>query len=177
MNLYVAPDGCPRCGWAGATPEFLDYHDNEWGYPVADDIRLFEKISLEGFQSGLSWRTILAKRANFRSAFAGFDFHIVSGYDQNDVNRLLLDTGIVRHRGKIEAIINNARKAVELQAEAGSLASFFWKYEPVPDECDAPQRASTSPASIALSKELKKARLEVRRAHDDIRFYAGHGSD
>lgn len=156
MNLFVAPDGCPRCGWAGAAPEFLDYHDNEWGHPVGDDIRLFEKISLEGFQSGLSWRTILAKRENFRAAFAGFDFHIVSDYDGNDIDRLLMDAGIVRHRGKIEAVINNARKAVELQAEAGSLASFFWRYEPAPDECGPPQSASTSPASIALSKELKR---------------------
>lgn len=156
MNLYMAPDGRPRCGWAGAAPEFLDYHDKEWGYPVIDDIRLFEKISLEGFQSGLSWRTILAKRNNFREAFAGFDFHIVAGYAQNDVDRLLGNPGIVRHRGKIEAVINNARMAIELQAEAGSLASFFWRYEPTPDQVGIPQSASTSPASIALSRELKR---------------------
>ncbi|SIT39291.1 DNA-3-methyladenine glycosylase 1 [Paraburkholderia ribeironis] len=156
MDLFVAPDGRPRCGWAGTAPEFLAYHDNEWGYPVADDIRLFEKISLEGFQSGLSWRTILVKRENFRDAFDGFNFHVISGYDQRDVNRLLMNAGIIRHKGKIEAVINNARKAVELQAESGSLANFFWRYEPAPDECDAPQSASTSPASIALSKELKR---------------------
>lgn len=156
MNLYVAPDGHPRCGWAGSAPEFLEYHDEEWGYPVKDDIRLFEKISLEGFQSGLSWRTILAKRDSFREAFAGFDFHIVAGYDQSDVERLLGNAGIVRHRGKIEAVINNARRAVDLQAEAGSLANFFWRYKPAADEIGVPQSMSTSPASIALSKELKK---------------------
>ena len=156
MNLYMAPDGHPRCGWAGSAPEFLDYHDREWGYPVADDIRLFEKISLEGFQSGLSWRTILAKRDNFREAFAGFDFHVVAGYGQSDVDRLLGNPGIVRHRGKIEAVINNARKAVELQAETGSLGSFFWRYEPEPGEVETPQSASTSPSSIALSRELKR---------------------
>jgi DNA-3-methyladenine glycosylase I len=156
MNLYVAPDGHPRCGWAGSAPEFLAYHDNEWGYPVKDDIRLFEKISLEGFQSGLSWRTILAKRDSFREAFAGFDFHIVAGYDERDVDRLLGNAAIVRHRGKIEAVINNARKAVDLQAEAGSLADFFWRYKPTADEVGSPQSMSTSPASIALSKALKK---------------------
>jgi DNA-3-methyladenine glycosylase I len=156
MNLYTAPDGYPRCAWAGTAPEFLDYHDKEWGYPVADDIRLFEKISLEGFQSGLSWRTILAKRENFRLAFAGFDFHIVAGYGPGDVERLLGNAAIVRHRGKIEAVIHNARKAIELEAEAGSLAAFFWRYEPPPGALGAPQSASTSSASIALSIDLKK---------------------
>jgi DNA-3-methyladenine glycosylase I len=156
VNLYIAPDGHPRCGWVGAVSEFLDYHDHEWGYPVADDIRLFEKISLEGFQSGLSWRTILAKRENFRAAFAGFDFHIIADYDQKDVRRLLANAGIVRHRSKIEAVINNARKAIELQAETGSLAAFFWRYEPAPNALTAPQSVTTSPASIALARELKK---------------------
>jgi DNA-3-methyladenine glycosylase I len=156
MKLYRAPDGQPRCAWAGAAPEFLGYHDQEWGYPVADDIRLFEKISLEGFQSGLSWRTILAKREQFRAAFAGFDFHIVAGYGPQDVERLLGNPGIVRHRGKIEAVINNAGKALELESEAGSLAAFFWRYEPAPGELGAPQSAAMSAASVALSKELKK---------------------
>lgn len=156
MDLYTAPDGCPRCHWTGGAPEFLAYHDSEWGFPVADDVRLFEKISLEGFQSGLSWRTILAKRDNFREAFAGFDFHVVADYGQAEVDRMLANPGIVRHRGKIEAVINNARRAVELKAEVGSLAGFFWSYEPAPGECAAPQTASTSPASIALSKELKR---------------------
>jgi DNA-3-methyladenine glycosylase I len=156
MDLYLAPDGETRCGWAGSVPEFLAYHDDEWGYPVDDDTRLFEKVSLEGFQSGLSWRTILAKRENFRAAFAGFDIATVAGYDEGDVERLLADPGIVRHRGKIEAVVNNARRAVELRAEAGSLAAFFWRYEPALEELGAPQTVSTSPASVALSKELKR---------------------
>ena len=156
MALYMAPDGRPRCGWAASAPEFLHYHDHEWGFPVADDIRLFEKICLEGFQSGLSWRTILAKREHFRAAFAGFDFHVVAGFGQEDVERLLLDAGIVRHRGKIEAVIHNAGRAVELQAEAGSLARYFWRFEPAPEACGTPQTASVSPGSMALSKDLKR---------------------
>lgn len=156
MDLFIAADGRPRCGWAGTAPEFPDYHDNEWGFPVADDRRLFEKVCLEGFQSGLSWRTILTKRENFRKAFAGFDFHAVADFDDGDVDRLLADAGIVRHRGKIEAVINNARRAVEMEGEEGSLSAFFWRYEPSPDEVDPPQTVSTSPASVAMSKELKK---------------------
>lgn len=156
MEMFIAPDGRPRCGWAGAAPEFLDYHDNEWGFPVADDRRLFEKICLEGFQSGLSWRTILVKRDNFRNAFAGFDFHTIAEYDDSDIELLLTDTGIVRHRGKIEAVVNNARRAVEMQHTEGSLATFFWRYEPPVDERGPPQTVSTSPASTAMSKELKK---------------------
>lgn len=156
MAPFVGPDGRPRCAWSGAAPQFLDYHDTEWGYPVADDRRLFEKISLEGFQSGLSWRTILAKRENFRAAFAGFDFSLVADFTDHDIQRLLQDAGIVRHPGKIEAVVNNARRAVHLAEEAGSLASYFWRYEPGPAELTAPQTVSTSPASIALSKDLKK---------------------
>lgn len=156
MAVFLAPDGDPRCGWADGAPEFLDYHDTEWGFPVADDRRLFEKISLEAFQSGLSWRTILAKRENFRKAFAGFDFHRVAEFTEADVDRLLQDPGIVRHRGKIEAVVGNARRAVDLAAEEGSLAAFFWRSEPGPDEVDPPQTVSTSPASVALSKDLKK---------------------
>lgn len=156
MNLYLAPDGRPRCGWAGAAPEFLDYHDQEWGFPVADDVRLFEKLSLESFQSGLSWRTILAKRDGFRRAFAGFDFRQVATFGPEEVARLLADTAIVRHRGKIEAVIINARQAVELQDEHGSLAAFVWRYEPSSYELPEPQTVSTIPASIALSKELKR---------------------
>ncbi|MEU1631160.1 DNA-3-methyladenine glycosylase I [Streptomyces sp. NPDC020096] len=156
MTVFIARDGEPRCAWAGSAPEFLDYHDTEWGYPVANDRRLFEKISLEGFQSGLSWRTILAKRENFREAFAGFDLHVVAEFTDADVERLLQDPGIVRHRGKIEAVVNNARRAVDLVDEQGSLASYFWRYEPAPDEVDPPQTVSTSPASVALSKDLKK---------------------
>jgi DNA-3-methyladenine glycosylase I len=152
----VGPDGRSRCFWSGGAPEFVEYHDTEWGFPVDDDRRLFEKLSLEGFQSGLSWRTILAKRASFRAAFDGFDFDRVAAFDQVDVERLLGDSGIVRHRGKIEAVVNNARRAQELVEREGSLAAFIWRYEPDPSELAGPQTASTSAASVALSKELKK---------------------
>lgn len=149
-------DGLPRCRWCATAPEFEAYHDTEWGFPVADDRRLFEKLCLEGFQSGLSWRTILAKRENFRRAFEGFDFHRVARFGGSHVARLLQDEGIVRHRGKIEAVINNARCAVELQAEHGSLAAYFWQFEVDPAAAALPQTVSTSPESIALSKDLKK---------------------
>lgn len=150
------PDGKARCEWCSAAPEFFNYHDKEWGYPVKDDIRLFEKLCLEGFQSGLSWRTILAKRDNFRNAFHHFDFNKVARFNQRDVNRLLKDEGIVRHRGKIEAVINNAKRAQELVKQEGSLAAFFWSYEPDPKKLAKPQTVSTSPESVALSKHLKK---------------------
>nr|WP_298108713.1 DNA-3-methyladenine glycosylase I [uncultured Pseudomonas sp.] len=157
MDMTItAPDGRLRCRWCAAVPEFLHYHDTEWGFPVDDDRRLFEKVSLEGFQSGLSWRTILAKRDNFRAAFYDFDFERVAQFDERDVARLLLDAGIVRHRGKIEAVINNARRACELVEREGSLASFFWRYEPKAANLAEPQSASTSAESLALSKELKK---------------------
>jgi DNA-3-methyladenine glycosylase I len=152
----AGPDGKPRCRWCGAAPEFFDYHDREWGFPVGDDRRLFEKLSLESFQSGLSWRTILAKRDNFRAAFRDFDFNRVARFTGADIERLLGDAGIVRHRGKIEAVINNARRAGELVEREGSLAAFVWRYEPDPKALAAPQTASTSAESVALSKELKK---------------------
>lgn len=152
----VGPDGKLRCRWCDAAPEFLDYHDTEWGFPVDDDHRLFEKLSLEGFQSGLSWRTILAKRENFRAAFHGFDFDKIARFTQRDVERLLKDEGIIRHRGKIEAVINNARRAQELVNREGSLAAFVWRYEPDAKQLAKPQTASTSVESVALSKELKK---------------------
>lgn len=155
-ETIVAPDGKPRCRWCGAAPEFLDYHDKEWGFPVDDDRRLFEKLCLEGFQSGLSWRTILAKRENFRAAFHHFDFDRVARFTQRDINRLLKDTGIVRHRGKIEAVINNAQRVRELIEREGSLAAFVWRYEPNTKELAKPQSASTSATSTALSKDLKK---------------------
>ena len=155
-ELFTGPDGAARCRWCGAAPEFLHYHDHEWGFPVLDDTRLFEKICLEGFQSGLSWRTILAKRDNFRRAFHQFDFHRIARYTERDVARLLADQGIARHRGKIEAVINNAQRAVEMASSEGSLARFFWRYEPDAASLAAPQTASTSAESIALSKELKK---------------------
>ena len=154
MSLFIGPDQKPRCQWCGGTPEFLSYHDTEWGFPVASDQRLFEKLSLEAFQSGLSWRTILNKREAFRAAFAQFDIASVARFGPADVERLLADAGIVRHRGKIEAVINNAQRALELIASENSLAAYVWRYE-APLET-GPQTASTSPASIALSKDLKK---------------------
>ena len=162
-GLVRGDDGKLRCFWGGgASPEYVAYHDTEWGRPVASDARMFEKACLEGFQSGLSWLTILRKRDNFRKAFAGFDPAKVAKFGKRDVERLLKDAGIVRHRGKIESTINNARRALELIEEQGSLAAFFWKYEP--DTKSRPKRldlatlraASTSPESIALSKELKR---------------------
>ena len=155
-TTVVGPDGKSRCRWCGAAPEFLDYHDIEWGFPVGDDHRLFEKLSLEGFQSGLSWRTILAKRENFRAAFHDFDFDRIARFTQRDLNRLLKDKGIVRHRGKIEAVINNAQRAQELIKREGSLAAFIWRYEPDIKQLAKPQTASTSTESITLSKDLKK---------------------
>jgi len=155
-KTILGPDGKPRCRWCGAAPEFLGYHDTEWGLPVSDEHRLFEKLSLEGFQSGLSWRTILAKRENFRAAFHDFDFDRIARFTARDVDRLLKDEGIVRHRGKIEAVINNARRAQEIVKQEGSLAAFLWRHEPHAEQLAKPQTASTSAASIALSKDLKK---------------------
>lgn len=155
-KLSIGPDGKSRCRWCDAAPEFYAYHDLEWGFPVGDDIRLFEKLCLESFQSGLSWRTILAKRENFRKAFCHFDFQKIALFDQKDIERLLQDKGIVRHRGKIEAVVNNAQRACELVKQEGSLAAYVWSYEPKPEDREEPQTASTSPASVALSKDLKK---------------------
>ncbi|MDH5323951.1 MAG: DNA-3-methyladenine glycosylase I [Gammaproteobacteria bacterium] len=157
MNDTVkGPDGKPRCRWCEAAPEFFHYHDTEWGFPVKDDFRLFEKICLEGFQSGLSWRTILAKRENFRQAFHHFDFNKVARFTLRDVECLLQNEGIVRHRGKIEAVINNAKCARELVKSDGSFAAYIWRFEPDPKTLGKPQSASTSDASIRLSKDLKK---------------------
>jgi DNA-3-methyladenine glycosylase I len=155
-ELFIGPDKKSRCNWCGAAPEFLDYHDAEWGFPVDDDRRLFEKLCLESFQSGLSWRTILNKRENFRAAFCHFDFNKMAEFTERDVERLLSNEGIIRHRGKIEAVINNARCAQQLVRQEGSLAAFFWRYEPVAKNLAAPQTVSTSVESIALSKALKK---------------------
>lgn len=155
-QTYTAEDGKTRCHWCAAAPEFPAYHDAEWGFPVSDDQRLFEKLSLEGFQSGLSWRTILAKRENFRKAFHGFDFGHVARFTEKDVERLVKDEGIIRHRSKIEAVINNAQRAKELVKQEGSIAAFIWSYEPDARTLAKPQTASTSAESIALSKELKK---------------------
>lgn len=144
------PDGRPRCHWCVAAPDYLAYHDKEWGFPVKDDRRLFEKLCLEGFQSGLSWRTILAKRENFRAAFHGFDIAKVARFTEKDIARLLTDAGIVRHRGKIASVINNAKRALELD---GSLAAYVWRYEPA---AAAPQIRATCAESVAMSKDLKK---------------------
>lgn len=149
------PDGKPRCSWCGVEPE-LSYHDKEWGRPVGDDIKLFEMLTLESFQSGLSWRTILVKRDNFRQAFDNFDFKKIAKFGDRKIDRLLNDEGIVRHRGKIEATINNAGRAIELIKQEGSLASFIWRYEPSAEKsADSPILSNTA-ESTALSKELKK---------------------
>ncbi len=159
-GITAGPDGLPRCRWGDSTDDYRAYHDSEWGYPVGDDVRLFEKITLEGFQSGLSWLTILRKRDAFRRAFAGFDFRQVAGFGKADVNRLLGDAGIIRHRGKIEAAINNAGRAVELVAAEGSLAAYAWGFEPPPRPrpLGHAQLAAlaTTPESTALAKDLKR---------------------
>lgn len=159
-GIIKGEDGVNRCFWAGSDPLYRRYHDEEWGRPVADDTRLFEKLCLEGFQSGLAWITILRKRENFRAAFAGFDIPTVAAFGDADVERLVGDAGIVRHRGKIVSTINNARRALDLQAEAGSLAAFIWRFEPDPSTRPSvftmqdiqPKTAE----STALSKELRK---------------------
>ncbi|HUD32850.1 MAG TPA: DNA-3-methyladenine glycosylase I [Variovorax sp.] len=161
-GLFVVDDGLARCRWCRATPAYRHYHDHEWGFPVTDDRRLFEKLCLEGFQAGLSWLTILNKREHFRRAFAGFDAEAVARFDAADVARLLADAGIVRHRGKIESTINNARRVIELRREFGSLAAYAWRFEP--EASTRPARVTaqalaaftTSTASTALSKDLKK---------------------
>ncbi|MBC2887081.1 DNA-3-methyladenine glycosylase I [Ochrobactrum sp. CM-21-5] len=161
-GLIVSEDGKTRCFWPGILPDYLAYHDSEWGIPVSDDRRLFEKICLEGFQSGLSWLTILRKRENFRAAFDGFDFRRIAEYDENDVDRLLTDKGIVRHRGKIVSVINNARRAIELVNEKGSLAAYFWSFEPGakdrPAVVDYPTLVANpkTETSTHISKDLKK---------------------
>ena len=151
-----------RCFWSDGSPLYDGYHDREWGWPVVDDIRLFEKISLEGFQAGLSWITILRKRERFRAVYDGFDFHKIATYTEPDVQRLLADAGIVRHRGKIEAVVHNAARAIELQREFGSLSRYFWQYEV--DTRERPNKLTaevlrgyaTAPESVALSKDLKR---------------------
>ncbi len=161
-GLQRGQDGVVRCSWAGNDSEYLRYHDEEWGFPVSDDRRMFEKICLEGFQAGLSWLTILRKRPAFRSAFAGFDVDEVSRFRARDVERLLKDAGIVRHRGKIESTVNNARRVLEVVREHGSLAAYLWAFEPQPEKRPARltwavlRTMSTTPESTALSKDLKR---------------------
>jgi DNA-3-methyladenine glycosylase I len=155
-------EGNPRCWWGAQTDDYAVYHDDEWGMPMGDDHRLFEKVCLEGFQAGLSWLTILRKRDNFRRAFRDFDFHAVARFNQRSVERMLGDAGIVRHRGKIESVINNAKRAIELEEEYGSLAAYFWQFEPPASA--RPKRMThaklrslaKTPASARLSKDLKQ---------------------
>jgi DNA-3-methyladenine glycosylase I len=158
-GVQTDDDGVTRCWWPGSAPDYVEYHDNEWGRPVTDDTRLFEKVCLEGFQSGLSWITILRKRENFRSAFAGFDPVKVAEFGEDDVLRMLDDAGIVRHQGKIRSAINNAGSALELIEERGSLAAYFWSWEPTEIEgarsAESPVPATT-PTSTAIAKDLKK---------------------
>jgi len=166
-RVSVSIDNAPeksegRCWWAGNDPVYIDYHDREWGFPVRDDRRLFEKICLEGFQAGLSWRTILGKRDAFRAGFADFDFERIARFNQITIERLVANPAIVRHRGKIESTRNNARRALEVVGEFGSLAAYFWRFEPDPSARpqrvtrDVLSRMPTSAESIALSKDLKR---------------------
>ena len=161
-GLFAAEDGRARCFWCAASPAYRHYHDSEWGFPVVDDRRLFEKLCLEGFQAGLSWLTILNKREAFRSAFAGFDAARVARFGARDVARLLGDAGIVRHRGKIESTINNARRVLALRQEFGSLAAYAWRFEPAPRSrpkrmtLAALKKLGSSAESVAMSKDLKK---------------------
>ena len=161
-GLFQAEDGAPRCFWCQASPAYRHYHDHEWGFPVTDDTRLFEKLCLEGFQAGLSWLTILNKREAFRRGFAGFDAECIVRFEERDIARLLADAGIVRHRGKIESTINNANRVLELRDEFGSLSAYAWRFEPAPRS--RPKRLTlaalkalgSSPESAAMSKDLKK---------------------
>ena len=155
MDLVIGDDGVPRCWW-GAEPEiYQHYHDDEWGRAVSDDRRLFEKICLEGFQAGLSWLTILLKRDSFRAGFAEFDPATVARFDEEDVERLLADVGIVRHQGKIRSTINNASRALEVVEERGSLAAYFWSWAK-PEAAPPVEIPSTTEVSTALSRDLKK---------------------
>ena len=161
-GLIAGPDGLPRCAWGCSTMDYVAYHDNEWGFPQGDDLRLFEKLCLEGFQSGLSWLTILRKRESFRAAFAGFDYRVLAEWGPGRIEELLLDASIVRHRGKIASVLNNARRTCELVDEHGSLAAYLWSWEPTPAERPAAvtwpvlRTLAKTPQSTALSKDLKR---------------------
>jgi DNA-3-methyladenine glycosylase I len=156
--LAVGSDGRPRCWWSLGTPEYVAYHDREWGRPVLDDALLFERLCLEAFQSGLSWLTILRKREAFRAAFAGFDAAAVAAFGPADVERLLSDATIVRNRAKIEAAVNNAARVLEVAAEFGSLAAYLWSFRPLdpPLPRTVADLRATSPESVALAKDLKR---------------------
>lgn len=153
IGIEVGSDGLVRCDWGMSAPDYILYHDQEWGLPVDDDRLLFEKLCLEGFQSGLSWLTILRKREAFRSVFHRFDYERVAAMGPSDVERLLGDERIVRHRGKIESTINNAQRAIELAADAGSLGAFFWSFEPDPVTRVV---GTKTPESTAMAKALKQ---------------------
>lgn len=161
-GMIKSEDGKIRCWWPGNHKDYITYHDQEWGHPTKDDTQLFEKICLEGFQSGLSWLTILRKRENFRKAFKGFDIEKVARFSDTKVESLVKDAGIIRHRGKIKSTINNAQRAVELINEKGSLAKYFWDFEPSPKErpkkmdYQTLSKIALTPKSTALSKDLKK---------------------
>jgi DNA-3-methyladenine glycosylase I len=155
VELITGEDGKERCWWGASTPDYLAYHDDEWGFPVTDDSLLFEKICLEGFQAGLSWLTILRKRPAFRAAFAGFDPYLVALFGEPEVSRCLADAGIVRHQGKIRSTINNAQRALDLIAERGSLSNYFWSHAD-PESSPPSSIAPTSPTSERLSKDLKR---------------------
>jgi DNA-3-methyladenine glycosylase I len=154
-GVVIGDDGVARCAWGDSAPEYRPYHDTEWGFPVADDVRLFEKLSLEGFQSGLSWLTILRKREAFRKAFKGFEPEKVARFGERDIQRLLGDASIIRHRGKIEAVINNAQRMLELRETDGSLAAYVWRFEPDREHRDEGM-PSITPESQAMAKDLKK---------------------
>jgi DNA-3-methyladenine glycosylase I len=158
-GIVAGEDGVARCWWASSAPEYRAYHDTEWGFPVSDDVRLFEKLSLEGFQAGLSWLTILRKRPAFRRAFAGFEFERIACFGERDVARLLADAGIVRHRGKIEAVINNARRVVELVQGEGSLAHYVWRFEP---EARTTRLDRVGLAELALTAESKALAKDLK---------------
>jgi DNA-3-methyladenine glycosylase I len=161
-GLARGPDGAPRCAWSLSAPEYVRYHDEEWGWPCADDVRLLEKLCLEGFQAGLSWITILRKRPAFRAAFAGFDPDRLARFGARDVARLLRDPGIVRHRGKIEAAVENARQFRALRADVGSFAAHVWRFAPAEDArprrltLRAARALTSTPESAALSKDLRR---------------------
>jgi DNA-3-methyladenine glycosylase I len=159
-GIVVGEDGAARCWWSGSAPEYRHYHDTEWGFPVRDDVRLFEKLSLEGFQAGLSWLTILRKREAFRRAFAGFEFQRIARFGERDVDRLLADAGIVRHRGKIEAVISNAGRALELVRTEGSLAHYVWRFEP---EARTGRLDRAGLAELGLPAEAKALAKDLKR--------------
>jgi DNA-3-methyladenine glycosylase I len=178
-GLFSDEAGVRRCAWCQSSPAYRDYHDREWGFPVDDDTRLFEKLCLEGFQAGLSWLTILNKREAFRRAFAGFDAARVARFGARDVERLLGDAGIVRHRGKIESTINNARRLLELRAEFGSLSAYAWRFEPAARP-EAHHAGGAAGARLArrgdgAGEGPEAARLDLRRPDHGVRVHAGDG--